>query len=42
MAMLGGLALVIMMGDFYEFLPVVGKSLWDKAIISEKNHDKRI
>lgn len=41
-AVLGGLALVIMIGDFYQFPPIVGRSLWSKPITSDENHGKRI
>lgn len=41
-AILGGLALVMMMGDFYQFPPVVGRSLWNKPISRDENHGKGI
>ena len=42
MAVLGGLAIVILMGDFYQFLPVVGRPLWEKAITTDELHGKAI
>ncbi len=39
---LAGLALVIVMGDFYQFLLVVGRSLWTHSVTSEEIHDKGI
>lgn len=39
---LGGLALVIVIGDFYEFLPVVGRFLWNKPVTNNENHGKEI
>ena len=40
-AIFGGLAIVILMGDFYQFLPVVGKPLWKKAINDGHNIDSK-
>ncbi len=37
---LGGLALVIVMGDFYQFLSMVRRSLWTHPVTSEKIHNK--
>ncbi len=39
-AVLGGLALIIVMGDFYQFPLVIGRSLWTHPVISEKIHGK--
>lgn len=39
---LGGLALIIMIGDFYQFLLRVGRFLWNKPITRNKNHSKSI
>ncbi len=41
-AVLGGFALVIVMGNFYQFSPVVGRSLWTYLVTSEKIHSKGI
>ncbi len=41
-AVLGGLALVIVMGDFYQFLPVTGRSLWIDPVTEEEIHGKSI
>ncbi len=41
-AVLGDLALVIVMGDFYQFPPVVGRSLWTHPVINEEIHGKGI
>ncbi len=38
----GGLALVIVMGDFYQFPPVVERSLWTHPVTSEEIHGKGI
>lgn len=40
-AMLDGLALIIMMDDFYHFLLIVKKILQNKIITSRKNYSKR-
>ena len=39
---LGGLAIVILIGDFYQFPPVVGRPLWEEAIITDEFHVKAI
>ncbi len=39
-AVLGGLALVIVMGAFYQFPPVVRRFLWTYLITSEEIHGK--
>lgn len=39
---LDSLAFVIMIEDFYQFLPIVKKFLWNKSIIIKKNYDKEI
>ncbi len=39
---LGGLALVIVMEDFYQFPPVVRRSLWTHPIISKEIYGKGI
>lgn len=31
-----------MMGNFYQFLPVVSRSLWNKLVTSNENHNKEI
>ncbi len=41
-AVLDGLALVIVMGDFYQFPPVVGRSLWTHPVTSEEIYGKGI
>ncbi len=41
-AVLSGLALVIVMGDFYQFPLVVGRSLWTHFVTSKEIHDKGI
>ena len=41
-AVFGGLAIVILMGDFYQFPPAVGRLLWKKAITTNKLHGKAI
>ncbi len=38
----GGLPLVVLMGDFYQFAPVVGKALWDKLHREEEIHGKTL
>lgn len=37
---LGGLALIIIMGDFYQFAPVIERSLWTYPITNDKIHVK--
>ncbi len=39
---LDSLALVIVMGDFYQFAPVVGRSLWIYLVTSDEIHGKGI
>ncbi len=39
---LGSLALVIVIGDFYQFPPVVGRSIWIHPVISKEIHGKGI
>ena len=39
---LGRLAIIILMGDFDQFLPVVRRPLWEKAIIINEFHGKAI
>ena len=41
-AVLGGLAIMILMGDFYQFPPVVEKPLWEKAITTDKLYGKAL
>ncbi len=41
-AVLGRLAMVIVMRDFYQFPPVVGRSLWTYPVTSEEIHGKGI
>ena len=41
-AVLGDLALIIVMGDFYQFPPVVGRSLWTHPVTIEEIHIKGI
>ncbi len=41
-AVLGGLALVIVMGDFYQFSSVTGRSLWTDPVTEEEIHGKSI
>ena len=38
----GGLAIIILMRDFYQFLPQIEKPLWKKAIIIDKLYGKTI
>lgn len=39
---LDSLTFVIMIEDFYQFLPIVKKFLWNKSITIKKNYDKEI
>lgn len=41
-AMLDDLAFVIIIGDFYQLLPIVKKSLSNKGITFKKNYDRKI
>ena len=41
-AILGGLALVIVMGDFYQFPPILGRLLWTHLVTAAKIYDKGI
>ncbi len=41
-AVLGELALAIVMGDFYRFSPVTGRSLWTDPVTEEEIHGKSI
>ena len=41
-AVLGGFALVIVIVDFYQFPPVVGRSLWTHLVTSEEIYGKGI
>ncbi len=41
-AVLGVLALVIVMGDFHQFLLVTGRSLWTGPVTEEEIHGKSI
>lgn len=41
-AVSGGLAIVILMGDFYQFPPVVGRLLWETTIIIQEFLEKAI
>ncbi len=41
-AILGGLALVIVMVDFYQFLLVLGRFLWTHPVTSEEIYGKGI
>lgn len=41
-AVLGRRAIVILMGDFYQFLLVIGKPFRKKAIITDEVHSKAI
>lgn len=41
-AVLGGLLLVIVMGDFYQFPPVVERSLWIYPITSDEIYGKGV
>lgn len=38
----GRLPLVIFMGNFYQFAPVLGKAFWNKAIGEKKLHRKSL
>lgn len=38
----GRLAIMILMRDFYQFLPIVGKLLLEKAITTDELHGKAI
>lgn len=39
---LGGLALIIVIRDFSQFFPVIGRSLWDHPITNKEIHNKSI
>ncbi len=41
-AVLGRLALIIDMGDFYQFHPVTRRSLWTDLVTEEQIHGKSI
>lgn len=41
-AILGGLALVIVMEDFYQFFPITGRSLWTGPITKKEIYGKSI
>ena len=41
-AILGGLALTIVMGDFYQFFPVTRQFLYTNLVTKKKIHDKSI
>ncbi len=41
-AIFGGLALVIVMGDFYQFSSVVGRPLWTHPVTTEEIYGKGI
>ncbi len=38
----GGLPLVVLMGDFYQFAPVLGRALWDHPVGQEEVHGKSL
>ena len=39
-AFFDGLLVVLLMGDFYQFAPVVGRALWEELKIKLKGHGK--
>lgn len=39
---LGGLAFIIIIEDFYQFLPIAERLLWSKVVTSNENHGKKI
>ena len=39
---LGILTLIIDIGDFYQFPPIVGNSLWNYPVTGEEIHNKNI
>ena len=41
-SILDGLAIVILIGDFYQFLLIVGKQLWKEVIIIDEFYGKAI
>lgn len=41
-AIFGGLPIVILMGDFYQFPPVIGRPLWDEVCIEEDHYGKML
>ncbi len=41
-AMFGGLPIVILMGDFYQFLPVIGRTLWEEVRTEEDPYGKML
>lgn len=41
-AILDGLALIIVMGDFYQFPPMVRRFLWINLVTNKKIYDKSI
>ena len=42
MAVFGGLPIVIVMGDFYQFLSIAGCSLWDELQTDEDHNGKTL
>ena len=41
-AVLGGLSVVIFLGDFFQFSPVTGRSLWEVPLSSHEEHGQHI
>ena len=41
-ALFGGLPLVVLIGDFYQFAPVSGHALWDEALGEDEIHGKTV
>lgn len=39
---LGGLVILILIRNFYQYLPMLGKLLWEKAITTNKFYSKAI
>lgn len=39
-AIFGGLSVVLLMGDFYQFAPVTGRALWEEPKTKMKEHGK--
>ncbi len=42
MAVFGGLPIVIVMGDFYQFPPIAGRPLWGKPQTDEDHNGKTL
>ena len=42
MAIFGGLSLILLMGDFYQFAPIAERALWEEPTIKIKEHGKHL